>query len=107
MKKCICGNNLFFIREKQSSNQILHVGAYCSTCNQWLRWLPAERPEEDLSHIGEIEIPFGKYKGTKLKDLKKEYLQWMSEKMSEPWAGRAVNILHTPHSCLNSSKDVV
>lgn len=96
MKKCVCGCHLFLVKEKKASNGITHVGAYCADCDKWLQWLPAmiEQGTNGLVHAGEVEIPFGKHKGTKLKDLEKQYLQWLAENSnSNLWKQRAVTVL--------------
>ena len=92
---CVCGYHLFKVNEKVASNGIKHVGAYCGQCDKWLRWLPAEAPaaEKELTAIGDIPIPFGKYAGTKLKDLPAEYLNYMERQSSSVWKSRAASVL--------------
>jgi hypothetical protein len=73
-----CNNHLFVVMKRTFSNGTSHVGAVCSECNSHLCWISPKDPEvAELTPIGEIEIPFGKFKGTKLKDLECDYLNWM------------------------------
>jgi uncharacterized protein (DUF3820 family) len=36
-------------------------------------------------HKGEQEIPLGKYKGTKIKDLDEQYMKWLYPKLEDGW----------------------
>lgn len=42
--KCKCGNDKFFFRHKN-----IHVGAYCSKCGRWLKWLNSS--EQNISKL--------------------------------------------------------
>lgn len=42
--KCECGNDKFFFRRKN-----IHVGAYCSKCGRWLKWLNSS--EQNISDL--------------------------------------------------------
>lgn len=77
-----CGTKTFSIQRK-TCGPTIHVGAYCTACSKWLTWLKAygttEQTEpQDLTQVGEIELPFGKHKGVKLKDVPRDYLEWYS-----------------------------
>ncbi len=48
-----------------------HIGLYCRSCGRWVKWLPQGRPI--------IAMPFGRYKGCSIKDLPRDYLNWMLE----------------------------
>ena len=81
-----CNHHLFEVKETLASNGITHVGAYCSECGAWLRWLPAQVPEAAaLVRVGDIEIPFGKHKGKKLKDIPRDYLEWLAKEAKPEW----------------------
>lgn len=42
--KCECGNDEFFFRHKK-----IHIGAYCSRCGRWLKWL--NKDEQNISDL--------------------------------------------------------
>ena len=96
MKNCKCGNNLFVVKDINwlTSAGFTHVGAFCSACNTWLQWLPSQKTivkrTVELTQVGEIVMPFGKHKGLRLKDIPKDYLQWMAENSNqEEWRQKA------------------
>jgi hypothetical protein len=48
-----------------------HLGIYCARCSRWLGWVPQGRPVKNM--------PFGKHKGTAVKDLPADYLNFVLE----------------------------
>jgi hypothetical protein len=42
--KCKCGNDEFFFRHKK-----MHIGAYCSKCGRWLKWV--NNSEQNISDL--------------------------------------------------------
>ena len=80
-----CNADLFRCQLVEFDNGTRHVGAYCSKCNKMLQWVPSSiESKESLVHVGEIEMPFGKFKGTKIKDLPKSYLEFMTTWTDKP-----------------------
>lgn len=91
--KCAkCGNETFKVIRKEFSNKTKHNGAYCDQCGSFLLYVSQESPEvaqkrNELTHVGDIEIPFGMYKGIKLKNVQDlDYIDWASKNMrSAEW----------------------
>ena len=73
-----CQSDQFTVKKYIFKNNTQHVGAICSKCETHLQWLPANE-ELTLTKLCDIEIPFGQYKGVKLKDVPESYLIWCKE----------------------------
>lgn len=43
-RTCKCGNTTFFFRHKG-----IHIGAYCSKCGAWLKWLNSS--EQNIAEL--------------------------------------------------------
>jgi uncharacterized protein (DUF3820 family)/uncharacterized protein YbaR (Trm112 family) len=67
-----CGQRQpFVVKEKEFRNKTIHHEAYCMVCDKWLKLVPQNKP------IEEIIMPFGKYKGTKLVEIPKDYFEFI------------------------------
>jgi hypothetical protein len=61
-----CGARDFFTEERGP-----HLGKFCRGCGQWMRWVPQGHPI--------LVMPFGKHKGSLIKNLPSDYLDWILE----------------------------
>lgn len=64
----LCNSTDLFTEEKGP-----HLGLYCSKCHRWIKWV-------SQGHILEI-MPFGEHKGTAIKELPDDYLNWILENL--------------------------
>jgi hypothetical protein len=71
-----CGHE----EEKQyiiiNSAGIEHLRADCAKCGRYKRFVPQDKP------LSEWVMPFGKYKGKKLKEIDYDYLWWGAENIT-------------------------
>jgi hypothetical protein len=51
-----------------------HLGIYCTACSKWIKWLSQGRPLNTM--------PFGKHKGTPIRDLPSDYIRWVLENLN-------------------------
>lgn len=62
---------MYFYKKKVFKNGVIQIGVYDEN-GKWIKW----------KEQGDPCIHFGKYKGIKLKELPKEYVEWLLE---QPW----------------------
>ena len=58
------------LESKTFSNGTVHIGASCPHCYRFIKWLPQTEAKD-------VVLYFGKYKGKKLNEIPKEYLEWL------------------------------
>jgi hypothetical protein len=63
-----------------------HLGRYCATCGKWIKWVTHVKNDDFI-------IPYGKHKGKKLKDLPKDYLEWLLKNSKKTIYDRVKKIL--------------
>jgi Putative quorum-sensing-regulated virulence factor len=88
-----CNGEFFRCFTKIFSNGTKHLEARCADCDTHLHYLPQREPLNDFVHIGDVEAPFGKHKGMKLKDIPKDYLKWMADNTKSRWRELAKQML--------------
>jgi hypothetical protein len=80
---CTCGCKDFNLFEVEFKNKIKHVLAMCGACELKFRYLPQHEPLETPKDIGETVVPFGKHNGKRLKEIERDYVQWLSSQDSK------------------------
>jgi hypothetical protein len=75
MEKCCIGET--YTKEVTFTGQNgLHIGAYCSVCGKWIKWLPQETGWKAF------RMPFGKHRYSTLGKIYKDdpgYIVWGSK----------------------------
>jgi len=63
----------------------------CEKCFKKLAWVPYPMP---LVMALEVEITFGKHAGKKLKDVPRQYLNWLNDSTERTdWCAEAVGVI--------------
>ena len=70
---------------KIAKNQHPHFAFYhCVTCNKFVSWISEATYNEEkrLQSVGGL-MTFGKFQGTKIRDLPQPYLEWLIQNVNE------------------------
>jgi uncharacterized protein (DUF3820 family) len=78
-----CLSDTFTVALMEFENGTQHVQAVCAGCEKHLQFLK-QAPDQAAGDVtGDETIPFGKHKGSKLKDLPPDYITWCVENMKD------------------------
>ena len=64
-----CGSANLYTEKKGQ-----HLGLYCMSCERWIAWRTRNKPLDTM--------PFGKHKGTPIRDLPSDYIHWVLENLN-------------------------
>lgn len=80
---CDCGSMIFVLGEYKYSNETVHIVSHCAECGA--RGLsPSKKTDKEIEQAFDrnAEVPFGKHRGTKIKDLPDDYVSWCAKNIT-------------------------
>ena len=81
-------NQTIKITEKTFSNGTKHLSSSCDYCGTFIKFIMQDIPPE------EFYMPFGKYRGKKMKEIPRDYLEWGIKNLKGSVAERMKLILN-------------
>jgi len=61
----------YYEKKREFGNGTVHIEAHCCNCDRWLKFIPQDKA------LNEVVMPFGVYKGKKIVDIPKSYLDFL------------------------------